>query len=225
VADRLAAFECGVDDYLVKPVKVGDLVERVRLHHHPDTTRGTARLLGSVELYDDLRRRLEAGQPVAVVIAEIEGLRAFTHHYGFARGERLVGAMAELLLELTRLEPEGLAGRLGAQDFMVLVDPGRAEDFTGALQSAFSARRPSFYDPVDVLRGWIDVADRAGRIHRHRPVRLAVGVAASPGGWGESPQDGEPRALHHLDLLERAAELARYASGAGNGPVAFDRRA
>jgi DNA-binding response OmpR family regulator len=215
VADRLAAFECGVDDYLVKPVKVGDLVERVRLHHQSETSRSTARLLGSVELYDDLRRRLEAGLPVAVVIAEIHGLRPFTRHYGFGRGERLVGTVAELLLELTRLEPEGLAGRLGAQDFMALVEPARAEDFTAALHSAFTGRRPSFYDPVDVLRGWIDVADRAGRTHRHRPVQLAVGVATSE----------PPHGLHHLDLLERAAELARYARGETNGPVAFDRRA
>src|SRR3954470_10603976 len=71
VADRLAAFECGVDDYLVKPVKVSDLIERVRLHHQADNGRSLARLLGSVEIYDDLRRRLETGQPVAVVIAEI----------------------------------------------------------------------------------------------------------------------------------------------------------
>src|SRR5919206_3392040 len=52
VADRLAAFECGVDDYLEKPIKVSELVERVRLHHHADPGRGSARLLGSVEIYD-----------------------------------------------------------------------------------------------------------------------------------------------------------------------------
>jgi len=33
-----------------------------------------------------------------------------------------------------------------------------------------------------------------------------------------------PHVLHHLDLLERAAELARYARTASGGPVAFDRR-
>ena len=214
VADRLAAFECGVDDYLVKPVKVADLVERVRLHHRAESTRNAARLLGSVEIYDDLRRRLEAGQPVAVVIAEIQGLRQFTRHYGFARGENLVGAVADLILELTRLEPEGLAGRLGAQDFMALLEPARAAQFTTALHAAFDARRSSFYDPVDALRGWIDVTDRMGRTRRHRPVRLAVGVAASE----------PPHVLHHLDLLERAAELARYARTASGGPVAFDRR-
>ena len=214
VADRLAAFECGVDDYLEKPIKVLELVERVRLHHNTDTSRNAARLLGSVEIYDDLRRRLEADQPVAVVMAEIQGLRAFTRHYGFARGESLVGALADLLLELARQEPEGLAGRLGAQDFIALVDPARAADFTAALRSAFEARRPSLYDPVDTLRGWIDVTDRLGRTRRHRPVRLAVGVATS------SP----PHALHHLDLLERAAELARYARTSTGGPIAFDRR-
>jgi len=225
VADRLAAFECGVDDYLVKPVKVADLIERVRLHHQTDSARASARLLGSVEIYDDLRRRLEAREPVAVVIAEIQGLRAFTRPYGFARGEGLVGVLADLLLELARLEPEGLAGRLGAEDFIVLVDPARAEQFTTDLRSAFDARRPSFYDPVDALRGWIDVTDRTGRTRRHRPVRLAVGVAASPGGWGVAPEGVVPQVLHHLDLLERAAELARYARTASGGPVAFDRRA
>ena len=214
VADRLAAFECGVDDYLVKPVKVAELIERVRIHHQAESTRGSARLLGSVEIYDDLRRRLEADQPVAVVIAEIQGLKAFTRHYDFARGESLVGGLADLLLELTRVEPEGLAGRLGAQDFIALVEPDRAAEFTAALQSAFDARRPSYYDAVDTLRGWIDVTDRAGRSHRHRPVRLSVGVAVSE----------PPHVLHHLDLLERAAELARYAGTASHGPVAFDRR-
>jgi len=214
VADRLAAFECGVDDYLEKPIKVMELVERVRLHHHAEIPRNAARLLGSVEIYDDLRRRLESDQPVAVVIAEIQGLRAFTRHYGFARGESLVGAVADLLLDLARQEPDGLAGRLGAQDFITLVEPGRAADFTAALQSAFEARRPSHYDPVDVLRGWIDVTDRMGRTRRHRPVRLSVGVARSD----------PPHALHHLDLLERAAELAAYARTSADGPIAFDRR-
>jgi DNA-binding response OmpR family regulator len=214
VADRLAAFECGVDDYLEKPIKVSDLVERVRLHQRHDPTRNSARLLGSVEIYDDLRRRLETAQPVAVVIAEIHGLRPFTRHYGFARGESLVGTLADLLLDLARQEPEGLAGRLGAQDFIALVDPDRAGPFTAALHSAFDARRSSFYDPVDALRGWIDVTDRTGRTRRHRPVRVAVGVACSE----------PPQVLHHLDLLERAAELARYASTAAGGPVAFDRR-
>jgi DNA-binding response OmpR family regulator len=214
VADRLAAFECGVDDYLEKPIKVMELVERVRLHHQAEIPRNAARLLGSVEIYDDLRRRLEADQPVAVVIAEIHGLRAFTRHYGFARGESLVGAVADLLLDLARREPDGLAGRLGAQDFITLVEPARAADFTAALQSAFEARRPSLYDPVDVLRGWIDVTDRMGRTRRHRPVRLSIGVARSD----------PPHALHHLDLLERAAELATYARTSADGPIAFDRR-
>jgi DNA-binding response OmpR family regulator len=215
VADRLAAFECGVDDYLEKPIKVSDLVERVRLLQKADKARKSARLLGSVEIYDDLRRRLETGQPVSVVITEIQGLRPFTRRYGFARGEKLVGSLADLLLDLARQEPEGLAGRLGAEDFIALVDPARAATFTAALHEAFDARRPSFYDAVDALRGWIDVTDRMGRTRRHRPVRLAVGVASS----------NPPDPLHHLDLLGRAAELARYARTTTGGPVAFDRRA
>ena len=224
VADRLAAFECGVDDYLEKPIKVTELVDRVRMHQHNESGRNSARLLGSVEIYDDLRRRLDAAQPVSVIITEIQGLRPFTRHYGFARGEKLVGSAGR---SPPRARPPG-TGRTGRParrpDFITLVDPARAGAFTAALRASFDARRPSFYDPVDALRGWIDVTDRMGRTRRHRPVRLAVGVASSPGGGGESPE-GAPQVLHHLDLLERAAELARFARTASGGPVAFDRRA
>src|ERR1044072_1793500 len=45
VADRLAALECGVDYHLEKPIKVVELVERVRLHQHSERDRNSARLL------------------------------------------------------------------------------------------------------------------------------------------------------------------------------------
>ncbi|MGH9034125.1 MAG: hypothetical protein ACRD0O_00045, partial [Acidimicrobiia bacterium] len=54
----------------------------------------------------------------------------------------------------------------------------------------------------------------AGQTRRHRYLTLSVGVASSAVGASG----------HHLDLVERAAEMARYARSPGGSRVAFDRR-
>ena len=45
VADRIAAFEAGADDYVVKPVRVTELVDRVKRHLQRDATGRPGRLL------------------------------------------------------------------------------------------------------------------------------------------------------------------------------------
>ena len=211
VADRLAAVESGADDYVVKPVRVVDLVERVKGALRSDPPRRARQLLGGPQIYEELRR-MAPGTPVAVSFIEVRGIRPFNHRYSFARGERFLRFVGELLLELTADRPGALAGRLGAEEFLVVTAADDVERLSSKLVDAFNARRQRFYDPLDAERGWVEVTDRAGQTSRHRLLALAVGVASN--------DPARPR--HHLDLLERAAELAKYARS--HGPVAVDRR-
>lgn len=149
---------------------------------------------------------------MAVVFVEVRGLRPFTAHYSFARGERLLDFVGDLLLELTADDPRALVGRLGAEEFLVVTAPEGVDSLTARLVHAYAGQRPHFYDPADAKRGWIEVTDRQGRTSRHRFLPLAVGVAVT------HPEPGQ----HHLELLERAAEMARFARA--HGPVAVDRR-
>jgi DNA-binding response OmpR family regulator len=214
VADRVAAFAAGADDYVVKPVRVTELVDRVKRHLHWQGSRGTGRLLGSPELYEDLRRRLDAGDATAAVCIEVGGLRPFSRHYSFARSERVLRWLGDVLLALGAERPGTAVGRLGADDFLVVTPPEAAAGLTEALLGTFAARVGGFYDPADAVRGWIEVADRSGQSRRHRPLTLSVGVASSAAGASG----------HHLDVVERAAEMARYAHSPGGSRVAFDRR-
>ena len=214
VADRVAAFAAGADDYVVKPVRVTELVDRVKRHLHWQGPRGTSRLLGSPDLYEDLRRRLDAGEATAAVCIEVAGLRPFSRHYSFARSERLLRWLGDVLLGLATERPGTAVGRLGADDFLVVTSPQAAAGLAEELLDAFAARVCGFYDPADAVRGWIEVTDRTGQTRRHRPLTLSVGVASSAAGGSG----------HHLDLVERAAEMARYARSPGGSRVAVDRR-
>ncbi|MGH8992504.1 MAG: response regulator, partial [Acidimicrobiia bacterium] len=213
VADRIAAFEAGADDYVVKPVRVTELVERVKRHLHRDTGPRPGKLLGGPEIYADLRGRMRSGEPVAAMCVEVTGIRPFSRHYSYARSERVLRWIGDLLLGLGASRPGTVVGRLGADDFLTLTSPRDVTELSGDLLAAFAADVSSFYDPADAERGWIDVIDRSGGTRRHRPLTLGVGVATAAGGT-----------RHHLELVERAAEMARYASSADGSRVAVDRR-
>jgi DNA-binding response OmpR family regulator len=215
VADRIAAFEAGADDYVVKPVRVTELVDRVKHRLQQRAGQRPGKLLGSTEIYEDLRRRMRAGEAVAAMCVEVAGLRPFSRHYSYARAERVLRWISDLLVELVAQRPGTVAGRLGTDDFLTLTPPRDVTDLADDLLAAFAAQVSTFYDPADAERGWIDVTDRAGRTRRHRPLTLGIGVAASTLG---------ARAQHHLELVERAAEMARYAGTGEGNRVAVDRR-
>lgn len=215
VADRVAAFEAGADDYVVKPVRVTELVDRIKRHLQHQAAQRPGKLLGSTEIYEDLRRRMRAGEAVAAMCVGVTGLRPFSRHYSYARAERVLRWMSDLLVDLVGQRPGTVAGRLGADDFLALTPPRDVTDLANDLLAVFAAQVSTFYDPADAERGWIDVTDRVGRTRRHRPITLGVGVAASALG---------ARAQHHLELVERAAEMARFASTGEGSRVAVDRR-
>ena len=215
VADRVAAFEAGADDYIVKPVRVTELVERVkrRLHHSRGALAG--RLVGSPELYAELQRRMAAGEATTAVYVEVNGLRAFSRCYSFTRAERLLEWLGELLLLEAGSHPATVAGRLGADDFLLLAPPGAGAPIAEDLVGRFADGVASFYDRRDAARGCIEVTDRAGLARRFRLMSLSVGVASTPSG----------RPGHHLEVIEWAAEMARYAGAGSDGSrVAVDRR-
>jgi GGDEF domain-containing protein len=215
VADRVAAFEAGADDYVVKPVRVTELVERVKRRLHQSRGGLAGRLMGSPELYAELSRRMDAGEPTAAIYVEVNGLRAFSRCYSFTRAERLLEWLGELLLLEAADHPPALAGRLGADDFLLLAPPGVGVAMAEDLVGRFADGVASFYDRRDAARGWIEVIDRAGLARRFRLMSLSVGIATTPTG----------RAGHHLEVMERAAEMARYAgTGSGGSRVAVDRR-
>ncbi len=214
VADRIAAFEAGADDYVVKPVRVTELVDRVKRHLQRDRTQRTGRLLGGPEMYEDLRQRLRAGEAVAAMCVEVTGLRAFSRYYSYARTERVLRWIGDLVVGLATPRPGTVVGRLGADDFLILTPPQSVPGLAEELIDSFTARVSTFYDPPDAKRGWIDVTDRTGQTRRHRPLILGVGVSSSLPG----------RSGHHLELVERAAEMARFAGNGASSRLAVDRR-
>lgn len=122
-----------------------------------------------------------AGRPLAVLLLDLNGFKQVNDTYGHAAGDRLLHEIGARLT--AELGPEGLAGRLGGDEFLVLL-PGADE---AAVTATGGRIRETIRRPVD-LGDDIQVT-----------VGVSVGVALRTAG-GEAG----------LDTLTAEADAAMY---------------
>ena len=96
----------------------------------------------------------------------------------------------------------------------VVCTPEQAEPMCAELVKAFDDAVPGFYDPDDVVRGFLEVTDRRGELRQHPLVSVSVGVALYTGGDRD-----------HRAVIAAASEMKGVAKTQAGSVVAVDRRA
>jgi len=85
-ADKIAALDCGADDYVTKPFKTGELLARMRAAlrraHRGDAPEPVIQLGKGVVMNLSTRRVTRDGQPVKLTATEYALLRFFVQHAG-----------------------------------------------------------------------------------------------------------------------------------------------
>jgi two-component system cell cycle response regulator len=109
------------------------LRENKRLLDQVRTDRLTG--LGSqARMQMDLEQREQAmGQPLTVLLLDLNGFKRYNDTFGHPAGDKMLGALGERLgLAVERLAVEATAYRLGGDEFLVLLDSGIADVGMGA---------------------------------------------------------------------------------------------
>ncbi len=137
----------------------------------------------------ELDRRRASGEPLALVMLDLDHFKGVNDRYGHLAGDRALAALAECVRATIR--PLDLCGRFGGEEFLVLL-PGI--DAEGALHIAERLRSAIAATPVEFDGQAI-------------PIAASLGVAA----WdGRSGID---------DLIRRADEALYRAKAAGRNRV------
>ncbi len=201
-SDIIEGIESGADDYLIKPFdahelrahlragkRILDLQEelisareflRVQATHDPLTG-----LWNHAAVFDILRNELERsqrqGDPLAVVMSDLDHFKRVNDTYGHMAGDLVLSEVARRLRGAVR--PYDSIGRYGGEEFLVVV-PGC--DAASVLSQA------------ERLRACVggELFDLGGTRIK---LTLSVGVAAS-----------EETKTHDWDALLRAADTALY---------------
>ncbi|MDP9377417.1 MAG: GGDEF domain-containing protein [Actinomycetota bacterium] len=133
----------------------------------------------------EIRRHQRSGQPLALLVMDLDGFKSVNDRNGHLAGDRLLQQVGKTLSETVRAQDT--VARQGGDEFAILAPE------TGASAAAALANR---------------IENALGRIDADGVV---VGVSV---GWAVYPQDGEERMvlLENADARQRAMKRTRRAS-------------
>ncbi len=125
-ADELIARIATIVARLVPRNLAQIAVENAELQHELELMQSVDGLTGlrnRQRFFEDLRREYAAARrydsPLSLILLDVDGLRSVNETRGYDAGDRLLLALAELLM--TRLRVTDIAARIGDDDFAVIL--------------------------------------------------------------------------------------------------------
>lgn len=181
--DGVAALEAGADDYVRHPFDPEELLARVKRSlvrwRSMRAINPLSNLPGNVDLMNELERRIDSREAVALLYIDLDNFKAFNDRYGFSRGDVVLKLLATCLTEAIRGHPTAFAGHIGGDDFVIVVETGVCEDIATELVRLWKLNVKRLYHPDDAERGYIEVTHRKGNQSRIDLLSISIGIATT----------------------------------------------
>ncbi len=215
---KVEGLDLGADDFITKPVDVRELLARIRmilkrtrqgLDANPLT-----RLPGNLSIESRIEHALAAGRPLAVLYVDLNQFKAYNDAYGYDAGDRVLKALARVLVDRVRDGAADFVGHIGGDDFIVLSDPARMEAAAEKVCADFDAIVPSFYNDEDRARGSIRSKDRQGNDRDFPFLSVALGIC----------HNRDRRLSAFAQVATLGAELKKAAKAKNGSAYVLDRR-
>jgi diguanylate cyclase (GGDEF)-like protein len=141
--DAVRSLEAGADDVVVKPFAPEEMLARVRGKIRRAAEHSAIQPLtglpGNGPIEAEIRSRLAAPVPWAILYLDLDGFKAFNDAFGFAKGDAVLKLLATTLGAAVRKHgaPDDFVGHIGGDDFVAIMRPARAEEIAHSVVAAF----------------------------------------------------------------------------------------
>jgi GGDEF domain-containing protein/CHASE3 domain sensor protein len=174
------------------------------------------RLPGGIAIENVLKKRIEAQQPMAFCLIDLDNFKSFNDRYGYAKGSELLKETGRIIEDVvkSRGSQDDFVGHIGGDDFVVITEPERMRSIGEEIIARFDKRIPGFYDPGDREKGYIMGRTRQGVEMKFPILTISIAIVTN-----------ERKSLTSaLQASEIAAELKDYAKSIPKSVMVIDKR-
>ncbi len=216
---KLEGLGLDIDDYLTKPADADEIVARVRLllkrSKQKMDSNPLTRLPGNPSIQARIERAIENNQPFAVLYCDLNNFKAFNDVYGFEAGDRVLKAVADIIVRAAQKEDNSFVGHIGGDDFIVVCPFDKAETIAREITSHLDFAAPAFYNAQDRARGYILTENRKGELEKFPLLAIGIGIV----------HNTQKTLTSFAQVSVLGAELKKAAKQHEHSCYLFDRRA
>jgi diguanylate cyclase (GGDEF)-like protein len=219
-ADKVRAFELGVDDYITKPFNTDELLARICAQLRRVQQSYLSPLIGlpgglQVELA--IKHKLSSLDPWSILYLDLDNFKAFNDVYGFLTGNNIIRLVGHICQEMVREygNLDDFVGHIGGDDFVIVTTPDRAKLLCLKIIEYYKKESAAFYHAEDLKRGSISGIDRKGRPYQFPLVCLSIGVVSN--------QIRRPHSIQEVSYLAAEAKYHAKQSTSNIGYISSRR--
>jgi len=182
VADRVAGYQKGADDYITKPFDAEELLVRVRaqLHHlyHENTNELTG-LPGSAAVENAIDRRTATpDDPWSIIYVDIENFTVYNEVYSYLEGDEMIKMAAGVIREAVggQGSPTDFVGHMGGDNFVIITLPQHTGPICQTASERFDTLVADYYSPTDRSQGYVVSINHDGNLVQTPLARLSYDV-------------------------------------------------
>lgn len=215
-----AAFDAGADEVLRDGASAHEVSLRLdallRRSDRDTFVHPSTRLPGTIEIEQEILRRIEAGSRFAVCYADLDHFKEFNDRYSYYDGDRVIRILSKILHDVVKgtSGESGFVGHIGGDDFIFVIPVEDVAATCSEIVAVFDTLIPYQYSEQDRRAGYYFGKDRRGQLHKVPLMTVSIGVVTN-----------ERRQFTHAgQVSELATEMKSYAKTLHGSVFSVDRR-
>ena len=174
------------------------------------------RLPGGIAIENIMNKRIAAKASIAFCLMDIDTFKAYNDHYGYAKGNDVIQATADIISEAVAKYGTGddFIGHIGGDDYVLITTPDLYPQICEAVIDTFDKTIPMFYSEEDRQRGHIVGENRQGQGVKFPLATLSIAVVTNV----------KRNFKNHIQYGEVAAEMKEHAKTISGSTFMVDKR-